>query len=876
MGCENDVIRIQKKLDKHIKGESVEPVLDLLKRLQELPIDLDVLTKTRIGMTVNSLRKLSKEEEVVTLAKTLIKNWKKFLVGGGSNMEDSNPASEKNFNGSESKAPDPKKKPDTPTPKTTEVSFPRSSGTTDIVRLKSREMLANAIRGEGGLPEDSKDPEELANDLEDAIFQEFRNTEFKYKTRIRSRMMNLRDSKNPNLRLNFLLGHIAPSRLAVMTPEEMAIFDLSSLKDMAAASLTRQVLISRLAGPFLRTPEVFPQQIRTTFILKRRREPFLSKKYAAFPRPLKRSDLNYELVQDTNIIPRQPLQVILTQYVEGYGVRGDVLSLQPHEARKNILLLGKGVYATPENLKLYEKVEGDKDETQTYSSQFVPLTVKQLKKQVICIYMNGENPWTIEPWHLRVSLRAYNVVVPEHAIEMPSIPISGPNLTLEGKEFYATIVINGVDHTPVRFRIYHHFKDPMKRIERDPDFIFHPAGEVFPEQKEVLDQLRTHLSGMYKKLQEKRKKPILTSRQRKKGSDLTDVGIVKRLPNVEVLSLSVNKISSLWDFQHCRNLQELYLRNNSIRDLNEVCYLKDLPKLRCLWLAENPCAEGDLYRLTVLKHLPRLQKLDNEVVEPEELHEAQQRGLDLIHPSERTQYGSYSQMGIPGDRRSLSSSVMDPDPYRTVEYTEAPTRRVSQISNSSGGCVPPSRRPSQSHSEREEGIPSRRTTQDSYPIKFFYTAYLFGLKIGGRKLLTSVKQGLGLKRSSGYGESVSNPCPVHPHAPQAGDPYSPSADIYSSGDFYGLSDAEMRQAELRQQAAQGYSDAYSQGMQQMEGYRRTSSSPAPSTRQLYMARPKNRNSNIMSAVLCLIKELDIPSLEVVEMAVRSRIEELED
>ena len=37
-----------------------------------------------------------------------------------------------------------------------------------------------------------------------------------------------------------------------------------------------------------------------------------------------------------------------------------------------------------------------------------------------------------------------------------------------------------------------------------------------------------------------------------------------------------------------------------------------------------------------------------------------------------------------------------------------------------------------------------------------------------------------------------------------------------------------------------------------------------------------QNSNVLSAILCLIKEIDGPSLEVVEMAVRCRMEELED
>ena len=67
------------------------------------------------------------------------------------------------------------------------------------------------------------------------------------------------------------------------------------------------------------------------------------------------------------------------------------------------------------------------------------------------------------------------------------------------------------------------------------------------------------------------------------GSDLTDVSILQvfllfnelacrsvitselqRLPNVEVLSLSVNKIRTLQDFRHCSHLTELYLRKNEV------------------------------------------------------------------------------------------------------------------------------------------------------------------------------------------------------------------------------------------------------------------------------------------------------------------------
>lgn len=43
-------------------------------------IHLNVLLQsTRIGMSVNALRKQSTDEEVISLAKSLIKSWKKLL-----------------------------------------------------------------------------------------------------------------------------------------------------------------------------------------------------------------------------------------------------------------------------------------------------------------------------------------------------------------------------------------------------------------------------------------------------------------------------------------------------------------------------------------------------------------------------------------------------------------------------------------------------------------------------------------------------------------------------------------------------------------------------------------------------------------------------
>ena len=74
------------------------------------------------------------------------------------------------------------------------------------------------------------------------------------------------------------------------------------------------------------------------------------------------------------------------------------------------------------------------------------------------------------------------------------------------------------------------------------------------------------------------------------GSDLEDMTLIRQLTNIEVVSLSVNKINTLQHFSYCPKIQELYLRKNLISDLKEIRYLQNLKNLRVLWLSDNPCA----------------------------------------------------------------------------------------------------------------------------------------------------------------------------------------------------------------------------------------------------------------------------------------------
>ncbi|CAF0893100.1 unnamed protein product [Rotaria sordida] len=247
---EEEIIKINRKLQKMIDKPDVDESIarDLLVRLQASRITLSTLHKTGIGKTVNNLRRLITNEDLSTVAKSLLKNWKKLVPETSSvsaNKDDRQSTSNSSNNSQNSQETNVTngKNSDSDKP-TKQQSFIKSSTsnsytalhTQDEFRLKSRDLLAAAL-SISELPEGSDDPVELSARIEDAIYKELKDTGVKYRNRVRSRISNLKDVKNPNLRINVLLGIITPERFAVLTAEEMASDALkqerSKLTDMA-------------------------------------------------------------------------------------------------------------------------------------------------------------------------------------------------------------------------------------------------------------------------------------------------------------------------------------------------------------------------------------------------------------------------------------------------------------------------------------------------------------------------------------------------------------------------------------------------------------------------------------------------------------------
>ncbi|NWY19006.1 TCEA3 protein, partial [Aphelocoma coerulescens] len=300
MGPAEELVRIAKKLDKMVARKSTEGALDLLKSLTGYTMTIQLLQTTRIGVAVNSVRKHCSDEEVVASAKILIKNWKRLLGdpnafwGDGEKDTDGDREKKKGLDVSScpsegmkhgkdtaekhrekhkerrasadsrsstiSSSSSPQKrlansskaKPEMPrTP--TSPSFSPSPCflapcylTGDSVRDKCIEMLTAALRMDDDYKEFSVNCEKMASEIEDHILWGARD--MKYRNRVRSRISNLKDPKNPGLRRNVLCGAIEPGLIARMTAEEMASDELKKLRNAMTQEAIREHQMAKTGG----------------------------------------------------------------------------------------------------------------------------------------------------------------------------------------------------------------------------------------------------------------------------------------------------------------------------------------------------------------------------------------------------------------------------------------------------------------------------------------------------------------------------------------------------------------------------------------------------------------------------------------------------
>ncbi|XP_054732914.1 uncharacterized protein LOC129240883 isoform X2 [Anastrepha obliqua] len=427
------------------------------------------------------------------------------------------------------------------------------------------------------------------------------------------------------------------------------------------------------------------------------------------------------------------------------------------------------------------------------------------------------------------------------------------------------------------------------------------------------------------------------------GSDLSDVSIIKRMRGVEVLALSVNKITTLQPFEDCHKLQELYLRRNNIQDINEIAYLQNLPALKYLWLEENPCCErvGPSYRQTVLRALPNLKKLDNVEVTQEEVDEALRgggsgSGSGGTREEEEVYEDSYAQNQQPQRYEQPSPPQQQqqqqqqqqheqnhyPPQHRqqqqTPQYQQNSSPQQYQQRRSSSPMKESSQQISPAHTEESASEPSKSSevskpaSPAQEPVVHTPSPKCNSYTNVNRLSYHQYDRSPGSDQDSphvGYRERA--PIPPSISTQSMKEYYQSDRPSYPA--HYRHSQTDLTEWEEHQQHNQFGSTAalhhpsggprrnevsdryaYRNGSARENGGdweeperprprrpdgRYSDSASTVSTAVLnhysgYHRRPINRSSNLLSATLCLVKELDYPSLEVVEHAVRCRIDEL--
>ncbi|XP_049882778.1 cilia- and flagella-associated protein 410 isoform X2 [Pectinophora gossypiella] len=351
------------------------------------------------------------------------------------------------------------------------------------------------------------------------------------------------------------------------------------------------------------------------------------------------------------------------------------------------------------------------------------------------------------------------------------------------------------------------------------------------------------------------------------GAELGDVSLLRRMPNVEVLALSINKIRTLTDFAGCRRLRELYVRKNDIRDLREIRHLRRLPVLTSLWLDENPCTTHPEYRMTVLRNLPNLEKLDNVPVQPEEVTEAMRRGVYIPDSDDE----GYPQQESYGQCRRVRSCESSPEREPPPEPEPEPYHPRGHGSDSSEGAPEPPAEPPRPDTHQYPQSPTRRAPGGASPDseeRYEYTAPAAPAPAMTRSHYearsarspedAALRHSLSAHSVKEYSYASNGEC----RAGAVSSPHQYHDQYYERPERCEYPSSTPRcPAEPWEREAREYPSAV---MAEHRGFTRR-----PVTRVR-----TGRNSNLLSAVLCLVKELDYPSLEVAEMAVRCRMDEL--
>jgi len=211
----NEVVEFKKQLEE--KDPTPESIVLILERLQDVHVDRDLLSRTKIGVTVGRLQK-RKEEDIRKLSSFLVTKWKAAISkqrSSSNNDTDTKVKSSTILSGDSQS-------------NISENDYP-GEVTGDDRRDKTRRLLWVALCNGATLDDvvrmDMNATGKTAGEIESAVYAHFcgnRNNEKGYWGQIRTIRANLNDKANPEFNNRILTGELKASELVAMTSLSMA------------------------------------------------------------------------------------------------------------------------------------------------------------------------------------------------------------------------------------------------------------------------------------------------------------------------------------------------------------------------------------------------------------------------------------------------------------------------------------------------------------------------------------------------------------------------------------------------------------------------------------------------------------------------------
>ncbi|CAF3270614.1 unnamed protein product [Rotaria socialis] len=155
----------------------------------------------------------------------------------------------------------------------------------------------------------------------------------------------------------------------------------------------------------------------------------------------KYTDFQYRIVRDTDTEKWGNIDVILAEYVEGVGYKGEIVNVPREVAYRELLPAQLALYPTTENIALFaeeRKLLVDRPQI----SPFVMKCRDYLKSILLQIPMNLKlKDWSVTRDNIRIALRRINVMCDEDAIMLEENAVNQDTYKL-GEEFNVVLKIN--------------------------------------------------------------------------------------------------------------------------------------------------------------------------------------------------------------------------------------------------------------------------------------------------------------------------------------------------------------------------------------------------------------------------------------------------